>query len=251
MNGRTKAWLRQWLPRTLRPQWILAGPLRGRRIVTSWHDYPAAVLGRTERPLLAWFAKNVQARETWLDVGAQYGYTAIALSRLVGEQGRVFAFEPMIATAGCLAQTRRLNRLQQLTVVPLALAEPDSLAVLELPTVRGMVDSTLRPAAWQETFLAARLDWLWPQICGHSQRIDGVKIDVQGMELATLRGMSGVLTTHHPKLVVEFHRGVDRPAVLAVLANAGYRHPGEPMASTAGEVSGQYRDDRSYAFCSS
>src|SRR2546427_6871891 len=111
--GRLKEWLRRVMPRTVRPHRILAGRLRGFRIVTSWHDYPAAILGTTERALLEWFEHNVQPGETWLDVGAHYGYTALALGRLVGPVGRVFAFEPMVSTAGHLGRTRSLNLLSQ------------------------------------------------------------------------------------------------------------------------------------------
>src|SRR5438552_7816781 len=115
-HGFFKAQLRRLMPRAVRPHRILWGRLRGFRIVTSWHDYPAAILGRTERPLLDWFEEHVKPGETWLDVGAHYGYTAIALSRLVGPLGRVFAFEPMLGTAGHLARTRAINGLRQLTV---------------------------------------------------------------------------------------------------------------------------------------
>src|SRR2546425_11546720 len=107
-DGSLKRRLRFLLPRRIRPHRILRGRLRGYRIVTSWHDYPGAILGRTERPLLDWFEQNVEVGETWLDIGAHYGYTAIALSRLVGPAGRVFAFEPEIATCGHLALTRSL-----------------------------------------------------------------------------------------------------------------------------------------------
>src|SRR5881628_2781406 len=102
-----KSALRQMLPRSIGPHRILAGHLRGARIVTSWQDYPAGLMGRTERHLLGWFQREVRAEETWLDIGAHYGYTAIALSRLVGAAGRVFAFEPVTSTAGCVAQTKR------------------------------------------------------------------------------------------------------------------------------------------------
>ena len=43
--------VRKLAPRTIRAHRILGGPLRGRVIVTSFHDYPAAILGRTEQPL--------------------------------------------------------------------------------------------------------------------------------------------------------------------------------------------------------
>ena len=124
------------------------------------------------------------AGETWLDVGAHYGYTALALSRLVGPRGRVFAFEPELTTAGCLARTRQVNHLAQLIVLPLALGAPESLAVDSLPTVRGMVDRTIQADGTHvAAFLTARLDWAWEQLCGGQRRIDGIKIDVQGMEL--------------------------------------------------------------------
>src|SRR5437867_5167488 len=96
--------IRRFLPRFISPHSILAGPLRGARIYTSWHDYPGAILGTTERPLLEWFWRNVSPGETWIDAGAHYGYTAIALCRLVGSAGRVFAFEPVLSTAGCGAR---------------------------------------------------------------------------------------------------------------------------------------------------
>src|SRR6202040_132627 len=95
----TKEIVRKALPRNRRSYRILSGPLKGYRLMTSWHDYPGALLGSTEKPLLEWFARNVGDSETWLDVGAHYGYTAIALSRLVGQKGRVFAFEPVLSTA--------------------------------------------------------------------------------------------------------------------------------------------------------
>ena len=59
MNARLKEGLRRFFPRSLVSHKILGGPLRGSTIVTSWHDYPAAILGRTELPLLEWFARTL------------------------------------------------------------------------------------------------------------------------------------------------------------------------------------------------
>jgi FkbM family methyltransferase len=248
MNKRFKNMVRKIAPKATRGWRIWAGPLRGWRIVTSWHDYPAAILGRTERPLLNWFGKNVRPGETWLDVGAHYGYTALALSRLVGSTGRGFAFDPMLSTAGYVGQTRLLNRLPQLTVLPLAMAAPADLELHALPTVRGMVDSTLQSGQLSETILVARFDWLWPKICGGQEQIDGIKIDVQGMEIEVLRGMAAALKAFRPKLVVEVHSGVDRTELLSVLKDLGYAAKSIPVEPIQGEVEPQYIDDRSYAF---
>jgi FkbM family methyltransferase len=242
-----KGQVRRLLPRTLGSHRILSGPLRGYRIVTSWHDYPAAILGRTERRLLEWFERHVRPGETWLDVGAHYGYTAIALSRLVGARGRVFAFEPDLATAGCVSRTRDLNGLRQLTVVPVALGAPESIAAASLPRERGMVDLT---ASSDDPcpFLIARLDWIWERVCGGLMAVHGIKIDVQGMELEALRGMMRVLRESGPKLVVELHRGVDRSAFLRLIESLGYPGAGEPIDPEGVHSGTRYLDDRSYAF---
>lgn len=246
-GGNIKSFARKFLPKAIHPHSILSGPLRGMRLVTSWHDYPAAILGRTENALLHWFANYVRQGETWLDIGSHYGYTALALCGFVGKQGRVFAFEPVVSTAGHLAQTRLLNKMQQLTVLPLALAMPESFELRQLPIVRGMVDSTLYPSTWQETILACRFDWLWPQICGRDSRLHGIKIDVQGMEVEVLRGMINTLRSHRPKLVIEIHQGVSREALLNTLESAGYvKRPIaiEPVLGKEDEL----LDDRSYVF---
>src|ERR1035441_277037 len=159
MNGRLKEGLRSLFPRSLVRHRILGGPLRGSTIVTSWYNYPAAILGRTEPALLEWFANNVGQGETWLDIGAHYGYTTIALCKLVGAAGHVYAFEPMLDTAGCVSRARSLNDLPQMTVVPIALGKSADLAIDRLLTVRGMVDSTLEDTeGFKESFLVSRLD---------------------------------------------------------------------------------------------
>jgi FkbM family methyltransferase len=230
--------------------------LQGAQIVTSWHDYPAAILGHTERPLLNWFAKNVHFGQTWLDIGAHYGYTAIALSRLVGASGRVFAFEPVISTAGYLAQTRQLNLFPQLIVLPFGLADSKILEIKQLPVTRGMADSTIgqmtndERKGWFETIMVTRFDWLWPNICGGNTQIDGVKIDVQGMEIDVLRGMSDTISRYRPKLVVEVHKGVDRIQLLNLIERAGYSRLGMPVEPVPDGTQPPFVDDHSYAFVS-
>ncbi len=243
--------LREWLlSKRIKPRTILAGPLRGLSIVTSWHDYPGAILGRTERSLVAWFVENVRPGETWLDVGAHYGYTALALSRLVGKTGRVFAFEPLVATAGCIAQTCELNSLSQAVVVPLGLGRTEELTGVHLTAVRGMADSTLDSGRGASSVFiqVARFDWLWRRINDGADRIDGIKIDVQGMELDVLEGMRETLARHQPKLVIELHHGVDRRVLQELLADLGYSRDGVAIEPCGARPIEQFLDDRSYVF---
>lgn len=228
--------LRRLLPRGVGPHRIRRGPLRGSVICASWRDYPRAILGRAEPELVTWFQAKVKPGETWLDIGAHYGYTALALSRLVGKRGRVFAFEPILRTAGHLSRTRSANGLDQLVVVPLALGEePELTVVRDVCCFRGMAQMTAA-AEHGELVLSIALDHLWPRLCGADTRVSGIKVDVQGMEISVVRGMTEILRNHRPKLVVEYHGQADLDAFLLAISEAGYDPVARPLepASTAG-----------------
>jgi FkbM family methyltransferase len=236
------------MPRRVTRHRILRGPLRGRQIVTSWHDYPGGILGYTEKSLLKWFSENVRTGETWLDVGAHYGYTAMALSGLVGEKGRVFAFEPVLATAGYLSRTRLLNRLSQLTVVPFGLGRSQGIGPINVPLERGMAEHTSHTGQGEDTIFVVALDEVWDTLSSGRPKIDGVKIDVQGMEIDVLAGMRKILeASHHPKLIVELHRGVPRKVFTELLESAGYSPRGLSLTSPA-ELITYLEDNSSYLF---
>jgi len=111
-----------------------------------------------------------------------------------------------------------------------------------------MADSTMQSQEWCEGVLVARLDSIWSKLCDGKPGVDGVKIDVQGMEIETLKGMVGVLRDFRPRLVVELHAGVDRRKLLDLIQSLGYRRMGEPIDGEAEVAVPRYLDDRSYAF---
>ena len=246
MNRTLKEKIRQFLPKNLKGHTIGRGFLRGRKIFTSWRDYPGAIRGTTEEPLLQWFCNQVHADETWIDVGAHYGYTALALARLVGHRGHVVAFEPVTASAGCIGITRQLNHCSQMRIAPFALGAEPGIHTFDLPVYRGMADSTLlRQGDWIEPLLVTTFDHIWPALSLPGEQVHGVKIDVQGMEIEVLKGMRQMLLRDHPKLVIEFHTGVDRRLALDILAAAGYNVEPQPVeGGSAREIA----DDKSYAF---
>jgi len=239
-----KSLVRALLPRRVRPHRILQGPIRGAWIVTSWHDYPAAIMGRTEPDLLEWFRQNVKPGETWLDVGAHYGYTAIALAKLVGSAGRVFAFEPSLSTAGFLDETRVLNGLDQIAVVPFALGEPGDIRMVSVSVDRGMANHAFGGSRSANIYVVS-LDHFWTAL--GAPPIHGIKVDVQGMERGVVLGMLALLRKWQPKLIIEFHAGVDRISILSSLATVGYQSAGVCLG--AGELhENRYEDDCSYLF---
>jgi FkbM family methyltransferase len=250
MTNSIKTQVRRLLPKSVRSHAIVAGPLQGSFIYTSWHDYPGAILGTTERPLLEWFRRNVRPGETWMDIGAHYGYTAIALCRLVGPSGLVVAFEPVLSTAECVARTRELNGLGQLQIVPLGLGCCSTIETRLLPVTRGMADSTISRGDWDERIQVASFDSVWSLFSEASSTVHGIKIDVQGMEVDVIDGMRHALTCYKPKVIVEFHKGVDRRSIIDCLRACGYDEKAEPIEAVEATTTLNYVDDKSYAFYS-
>lgn len=249
LTTRMRELARKVLPSTIRPRRIVGGPLRGYRLTTSWHDYPSGIAGRAEPHLVSWLATAVRSGETWLDVGAHYGYTSLTLCRLVGETGRVFAFEALLRTAGHLATTRAVNHLRQLTVVPLGLSDASELSVVKVETWKGMAQPVSLPdvyrpdAAPPEPIYHISLDSIWPALDATGGVISGAKIDVEGMEVDVLLGMRSCLRKYKPKLVIEVHgsRSIRLEDVVKILQEAGYDPAGRPLEPPT-------RQDRNYEF---
>jgi FkbM family methyltransferase len=216
--------VRRFLSRRFKPHRILSGPLAGKKIVTSWHDYPAAILGYAERALVEWLLANVHVGETWIDVGAHYGYTALAICQKVGTSGKVFAFEPVLSTVGCLDLTKRINNYDQLVVLPFALCTTERLTLSKYALVRGMMEcgKSVKANSDQDEVLSLAFDRLWDDIRGTVDFIHGIKMDVQGMEIETLRGMKECLTKYHPIVILEVHPRVSRSQIIDILSECGY-----------------------------
>jgi len=221
--------------------------MRGQYVVTSWKRYPRAILGTAERELIAWFASNAQAGETWLDIGAHCGYTALALCNFVGREGRVFAFEPVLTTVGHLSGTKTANGADQLCVVPFGLGDPDELERHEIRPVRGMASAR----AYQtdegalEYIFVARLDAIWKSVSGGDEKLSGIKLDVGMQTTSALRGMAGLLKQHRPKLVLEVPTAGDLEPMLQTLEDLGLDTAGDPVD---GGSTSNLSVGKSYAF---
>jgi FkbM family methyltransferase len=178
----------------------------------------AAALERLVRP--GW---------TCLDVGAHVGYFTLLLARLVGEEGKILAFEATPENARLLARNVRLNKLEGRVMVE-NLAVADRSAELDLYPARsgGSTEWTLDSefASREDRVPIARravpvravaLDDYFPA----GTPVELVKMDIEGGEARALPGMRRLLRDARPIVLLEFHREVGWPAVQELKAH-GY-----------------------------
>jgi len=171
----------------------------------------------------------VDRRRQAIDVGANVGLYAGRLAQLASH---VHALEPIPWLADDLA--RKLNP-RRVTLHRVAASDQLGEAVLRVPFVGERQEhgyATLEPGFAPEgstreitlTVPLTPLDTLLP--AGRGAPIGFLKIDVEGHEMAVLRGASRILAQDRPVVLVE-SQAMQRAGapfdVFALLAAAGYR----------------------------
>lgn len=138
-----------------------------------------------------------------VDGGAHIGYLTLQLARAVGREGTVLAFEPNPEARPVLEENLRRNGLaERVQVRPFALGAESGEA--ELHISGGGDTSALAPTASARSTVRVAVTTLDEQL-GAGPVPDLVKLDLEGSEVAALRGMEGLLgrTSEAPRLFVE------------------------------------------------
>ena len=160
----------------------------------------------SERAIQVAFDELVSSGDQCIDVGANFGMHTLYLANLVGDSGKVWAFEPLPKNLELLRRNIGLNHFsQRVEVVPkVASNSPEPflrMAGMDDPVA---VTACLSNETDSETLSVpnVRLDNMF---ASESCNIGLIKIDVEGAELEVLRGAEGVLKRCKPNLVIEVH----------------------------------------------
>jgi FkbM family methyltransferase len=206
------AWLNRRLDRFFdspEPNWLLA-PGRGK-----WPTMVLNVSINLQRKLFyfpkvygrfyggnefaRYLAQELPAGGGFLDIGANVGFFSLQAARLVGPSGHVWAFEPEPDIHEALVRSARANELPQLEAFQLALSDRDG----ELPFYRardGTASSLVpeapgREARYERTLVTpvTTLDKVAAAGKIDPKAITMIKVDVEGEEVRTVRGMLDTL----------------------------------------------------------
>jgi FkbM family methyltransferase len=176
-----------------------------------------------------WLAEHIQPGMTVVDVGANIGYYTLVFADLTGPSGKVIAFEPDPDLYAAAAENvRRNGKDGTVRLHNCALGAQAG----ELHLLRGHInsgDNRLRRAdpgsARAVAVRVMRLD----DVLG-PEKVDWIKIDVQGWECDVFEGMGQTLARNLATLKVCFEfwphgirqAGRDPQEAVAILRRAGY-----------------------------
>lgn len=174
-------------------------------------------VGRTIAETGVWADEHVRLFRSFLpaggtafDVGANIGHHSVALARIAGDNGRVFALEPQTAVFEILCANAAVNACRN--IVPLRVLAGESSGSLALPALDYAqdenfgalcVENKAKNRADKNDALKIPLDSLLDDPAYGIERVDFIKIDVQTFELYVLMGAERILETYHPALLIE------------------------------------------------
>jgi FkbM family methyltransferase len=168
-----------------------------------------------ELEMLEHAAHLLRPGDVALDVGANVGTHTVYLAAICS--ARVIAFEPNPEALAVLRENVRLNELQDaVTVVDAGLGAGSARADLIVPDANNLGRCKLAAAAEGALTIRAYDD------LGFDAAVKLVKIDVEGMELDVLRGMSRLIAAHQPALYVEVQDAAELGLVRSHLEGFGY-----------------------------
>jgi len=174
------------------------------------------------------FKKQIKKGNIVLDIGANIGYYTLIAAKLVGKDGKVFAFEPDPNNFLLLKKNVKLNNYQNVTLVNKAISDKSKNIKLYL-SKNNFGDHRIYKSSENRESInikCIRLDDYFKKI---NQRVDIIKMDIQGAEWAAIKGMQSLLRKNpNIKIIMEFSSddlrkfGVNPKEFLDFLANLGF-----------------------------
>ncbi|MFT6406638.1 MAG: FkbM family methyltransferase [Arenicella sp.] len=153
-------------------------------------------------------SKLVSPGENVIDIGANIGYFTVLFSQLVGEQGKVLAFEPEAKNYSLLKANILINRLDNVVIENQALSNTQGVADLYLSSY-NKGDHRLGYTAGREKQQISSIE-LDQYLSGNALPIHFIKSDTQGHELKVLQGMTKLIERNSAYLccLLEFSPGL-------------------------------------------
>jgi len=142
----------------------------------------------------------LKEEQTFVDVGACLGYYSLLASQIVGEKGRVLAFEPEMTNFDYLYHNVALNDCQNVRILNCAASDQQGLANLHISNRHIGCHSLFYSKRSGHTQNARVVDIMPIDKC--IDRVDMVKIDVEGWEYYVLKGMESFFQKSENPIIV-------------------------------------------------
>ena len=152
--------------------------------------------------------RSVKPGDVFLDLGANIGYFSLLVAN-ISPSAKVISFEPVAGLFQNLNDNIALNNIKNISTINVAVGEinEEKELFVSYPDNLGM-SSFHQPENFSGKTERVRVVTIddWFETSG-LPGIDIIKLDIEGSELAALKGMNEVLQEQKPVLIVEINPG--------------------------------------------
>jgi FkbM family methyltransferase len=167
---------------------------------------------------------HLRSGMTFYDLGANIGFFSLLAARLVGEQGRVIAFEADPEIAARLREHVDRNKARCVTVAEMAVWSQASKVLFERVDPAASPDRGLGHVARAASANTIEIEAVTLDDFARASATppDFIKCDVEGAEVEVLRGAQRLLAEKRPGILCEIHSEENRSALLDEFIRFGY-----------------------------
>lgn len=195
-------------------------------------DESIAENGYWEKELGLQLIKHVHENTIFLDIGANIGYHSLFVASILNGTGKVYSFEPISYLCKQIEESVDLNNFKNIEVCNFGLAEHEGEAEIYLRD-ENIGGSTLLDLSKRDDFKVKESEKVYlkslDSFLGVTNKVDVIKIDVEGYEYEAFKGAYNILKNNHPIIFMEFSPSLytkdraEKPQeIVSFLKNIGY-----------------------------
>lgn len=166
------------------------------------------LFGNFEPPTIKFLEEYIKKGHVIIDIGANVGYHTLIFSKLTGENGFVYAFEPEPLNYKTLKKNVDLNNLDNVRCVNKAISEKQETLDFFVSNSFNKGTHSLVYNPIQHSQESIKIDAIPLShfiLENDLNKIDFIKIDVEGAEYEVIKGMETSLIEYKPTLLVEIN----------------------------------------------
>ena len=182
------------------------GLFKGILLEVNLKNQLALIFGATEIHLQEILKKYVTKNAIVFDIGANIGYVSIAMSKIVGEQGKVYSFEAIPETSNKCKRNLELNSCVNVNLTNKALSDQSETIVFRIPDggeTHPMASMIWHSSSKDSVEVEVESITIDTDTRFSSLSPTFVKIDVEGAEGKVIKGMQGLIKRCNPVIFIE------------------------------------------------
>jgi FkbM family methyltransferase len=178
---------------------------------SSYAEWLIYFMGYYEKPVIDLIKKILKENCVAFDVGANIGAHALIMGKLVGKNGKIFAFEPHPEISKRLSNNIKLNHLDNIRIFQIALSNKPGRTILysfnEETADKGsssLYEKTYQNLSNKFEVKVSTID----EIADKEEvaKLDLIKIDTRGSDFPVMLGAEKSIKKFKPHIIFEYNQ---------------------------------------------